>query len=62
LRVEDTAIKVFGAVVLVVVVVDLLTGRLGLGIVKVLLVERSDAVCALFRVLVGVVVGRGQRA
>lgn len=58
LLVEDSAIEVFRGVVLEVVSVLVSTGRLRLRVVKVFLVERSNAVGAVLRVLFGVVVHR----
>ena len=54
-RVEHGAILVFRAIVLDVVTVDMATGRLGLRIIKVFLVKRSNAVSTLLGVLLRVI-------
>lgn len=58
LRIVDSSIKILGSVVLVVVGVLVSTGGLRLRVVEVLLVEGSNAVGAVLRVLFRVIVHR----
>ena len=55
LGIKDCAVEILGTVVLVVVIVDVGTNWLGLGIVKVLLVEGADTVGSLLWVVFRVV-------
>jgi hypothetical protein len=54
-RVEHSTVLVLRTVVLHVIDICVTAGRLRLRLIKVLLVERSNAVRSLFRVLLGVI-------
>jgi hypothetical protein len=62
LSVVDGAIEILGCVVLVVVGVLVTADGLRLRVVEVFLVERSNAVGAVLRVLFRIIVHRGHRA
>jgi hypothetical protein len=60
LGIEKCAVKVFGSIILIVIVIGVTTCRLRLRVIEILLVERSNTVGTLLWVVVGII--RRERA